>query len=331
MAEGQIILEESAVMSVSGNSGTIPVMGDRMPPALREMLGPEIEILEWDESPNSPVLARAVGMITYGHPKVDGGLMDRMPELKIISNHGVGVDHIDVAAARQRKIPVGNTPGCLDASTADMTMALLLATARNVVVGDHYARSAAFTHFDPALMIGCEVSGSTLGIVGLGRIGRQVARRANGFDMRVLYHNRKRDEAAERELGVTYVELDDLLKQSDFVSLNCPLTEETTNLIGARELSLMKRNGILLNIARGPVVDHDALYAALKSRRIAGAGLDVTSPEPLPRNHPLLGLSNLVITPHLGSASDRTRHRMMEMTVENLRAGLEGKPLSWSV
>lgn len=308
-----------------------PVMGDGMPPALREMLGPEIEILEWDESPSSSALSRAVGMITYGHPKVDASLMDRMPQLKMISNHGVGVDHIDVAAARQRKIPVGNTPGCLDASTADMTMALLLATARNVVVGDHYARSAEFTHFDPALMIGYEVSGSTLGIIGLGRIGRQVARRAAGFDMKVLYHNRKRDEAAERELGVTYVGLDELLKQSDFVSLNCPLTEETTNLIGARELSLMKRNGILLNIARGPVVDHDALYAALKSKRIAGAGLDVTSPEPLPRNHPLLGLSNLVITPHLGSASDRTRHRMMEMTVENLRAGLAGEPLPWSV
>jgi glyoxylate reductase len=149
--------------------------------------------------------------------------------------------------------------------------------------------------------------------------------------MTVLYFNRRRDEAAEKELGVTYVEFDDLLKQSDFVSLNCPLTPETTNLIGLRELALMKSTGILLNIARGPVVDHDALFTALNSRRIAGAGLDVTSPEPLPRNHPLLGLSNVVITPHLGSASNRTRQRMIEMTVENLNAGLKGSPLSWSV
>ena len=309
---------------------TIPIMGDGVPPVLRELLGPEFEILEWDESAKSTALARAVGIITYGHPHVGGELMDRVPNLKVVSNLGVGVDHIDVAAAKARKIPVGNTPGCLDASTADMTMALLLATARNVVVGDHFARSPEFTHYDPSQLIGYEVSGSTLGIVGLGRIGRQVAKRALAFDMKVLYHNRKRDEQAERELGVTYVSLDDLLRQSDFVSLNCPLTPETTNLIGKREFGLMKSTGILLNIARGPVVDHDALFAALNSKRIAGAGLDVTAPEPLPRNHPLLGLSNIVITPHLGSASNRTRNRMMQMTVENLRAGLQGKPLPWA-
>lgn len=309
----------------------IPIMGDGLPPALREMLGPEIEILEWDESPQSHALARSVAIITYGHPKVDGPLMDRVPNLKVISNHGVGVDHIDVSAAKSRKIPVGNTPGCLDAATADMTMALMLAAARNVVLGDKFARSPEFTHYDPSQHIGYEVTGSTLGIVGLGRIGRQVARRARAFDMTVLYHNRRRDEAAEKELGVTYAAFDDLLRQSDFVSLNCPLTAETTNLISSRELALMKPTGILLNIARGPVVDHDALFAALNSRRIAAAGLDVTSPEPLPRNHPLLGLSNVVITPHLGSASNRTRQRMMEMTVQNLRAGLEGRTLPWSV
>lgn len=308
-----------------------PIMGDGLPQALRDMLGPEFEILEWDDASGSAALATAVGIITYGHPHVDGPLMDRCPHLKVISNQGVGVDHIDVAAARERKIPVGNTPGCLDAATADMTMALLLATARNVVVGDRFARSPEFTHFDPSQMVGYEVSGSTLGIVGLGRIGRQVARRAKAFDMPILYHNRRQDEAAERELGVTYVAFDDLLKQSDFVSLNCPLTKETTNLIGQRELRLMKPTGILLNMARGPVVDHDALFAALNSHRIAAAGLDVTSPEPLPRDHPLLHLSNIVITPHLGSASNRTRQRMMEMTVENLHAGLNGRPLPWSV
>lgn len=309
----------------------IPVMADGLPPSLIEMLGPAIEVLPWDEGPQSESLTRAVAFITYGHPRVDGPLMDRAPRLKLVSNHGVGVDHIDCAAAKARGIAVGNTPGCLDAATADMTLALLLAAARNVVVGDKYARSPEFTHYDPSFMIGYEVTGSTLGIVGLGRIGKQVARRARAFDMRILYHNRRRDEAAERELGVTYAALDDLLRESDFVTLNCPLTAETTNLIDARELSLMKPTGILVNVARGPVVNHDALVAALKSRRIAAAALDVTAPEPLPRDHPLLELDNVVIAPHLGSASNRTRKRMQEMTAENLKAGLNGQPLPWRV
>ena len=308
-----------------------PVMADGLPASLLEMLGPEIEILEWDDSPSSPALARAVAFITYGHRRVDGPLMDRAPHLKIVSNHGVGVDHIDCDAARSRGIMVGNTPGCLDAATADMTLALLLAAARNVVAGDKFARSPAFTHYDPSFMIGYEVSGSTLGIVGLGRIGKQVAKRARAFDMKILYHNRHRDEAAERDLGVTYTSLDELLRASDFVTLNCPLTPETTNLIGRRELALMKPTAILVNVARGPVVDHDALLAALKSKRIAGAALDVTAPEPLPRDHPLLELDNIVIAPHLGSAANRTRRRMEEMTVLNLKAGLRGEPLPWRV
>lgn len=309
----------------------VPVMADGLPGSLLEMLGPQIEILDWDDSPSSSALARAVAFITYGHPRVDGRLMDRTPNLKLISNHGVGVDHIDCEAARSRGILVGNTPGCLDAATADMTMALLLAAARNVVVGDKFARSAAFIHYDPSFMIGYEVSGSTLGIIGLGRIGKQVAKRARAFDMKILYHNRNRDEGAERELGVTYASLDDLLKESDFVTLNCPLTPATTNLIGRRELGLMKSTGILVNVARGGVVDHDALLAALRSKRIAGAAVDVTAPEPLPRDHPLLGLDNIVIAPHLGSASNRTRQRMQQMTVENLWAGLRGEPLPWRV
>jgi glyoxylate reductase len=306
-------------------------MADGLPASLLDMLGPDIEILEWNDSPASSALGRAVAFITYGHPRVDGPLMDRTPNLKLVSNHGVGVDHIDCAAAKSRGVLVGNTPGCLDAATADMTMALLLAAARNVVAGDKFARSAAFTHYDPSFMIGYEVSGSTLGIVGLGRIGKQVAKRARAFDMKILYHNRRRDEEAEKELGVTYASLDDLLKQSDFVALNCPLTTETTNLIGRRELGLMKSTGILVNVARGAVVDHDALLSALKSRRIAAAALDVTSPEPLPRDHPLLELDNIVIAPHLGSAANRTRRRMEEMTVQNLNAGLRGEPLPWRV
>lgn len=309
----------------------IPVMGDGLPPALVELLGPGIEVLPWDTSATSSALARSEGVITYGHPLVDGPLMDRMPRLKVISNHGVGVDHIDVAAAEERGIPVGNTPGCLDAATADMTMALILAAARNVVVGDRFARSLEFTHYDPSILIGQEVTGSTLGIIGLGRIGKQVARRAQGFEMPVLYHNRRRDLEAERELGVTYATLDDLLAASDFVTLNCPLTAETTNLISRSQFARMKRTAILINIARGPVVDHEALYEALSQGIIAAAATDVTAPEPLPRDHKLLKLNNLIITPHLGSASNRTRARMIEMTVQNLRAGLVGTELPFRV
>lgn len=309
----------------------IPVMGDGLPPPLLEMLGSDIEVIPWDDSPGSPGLARAVALITYGHPRVDGPLLDRAPLVKVVSNHGVGVDHIDVPAATARGIPVGNTPGCLDASTADMTLALILATARNVVMGDRYARSREFVHYDPSILIGQEVSGSTLGIVGMGRIGANVARRARAFDMPILYHNRRRDLEAERELGATYLSLPELLAQSDFVSLNCPLSTETRGLIGSVELACMKPTGILINMARGPVVDTAALYHALSTGQIAGAGLDVTDPEPLPRDHPLLSLSNVVITPHLGSASNRTRHRMMSMTVENLRAGLQGEPLPYPV
>ena len=306
-------------------------MGDGLPPLFLELLGADIDVRRWDVSPGSAVLGEVQAVITYGHPTVDGSLLDRMPHVRVVSNHGVGVDHIDVAACAVRGIPVGNTPGCLDSSTADMTLALLLSAARNVVVGDKFARGPAFTHYDPSILIGSEVTGSTLGIIGLGRIGTQVARRAQGFDMPVIYYNRRRDEAAERELGVNYATLDDLMRQSDFVSLNCPLTPETTGLIGDREFELMKPGAFLINVARGPVVDSDALLRALSNRRIAGAAIDVTAPEPLPRDHPLLSLGNLVITPHLGSASDRTRRRMIEMSIENLRAGLAGEPLPWRV
>ena len=309
----------------------VPILADPLPPLFLDLLGDEYEMLPWDDSSGSAALERAVGIVTYAHPVVDAALLDRMPRVRVVSNHGVGVDHIDVAAAEARGIPVGNTPGCLDASTADMTMALILAAARNVVVGDRFARGPDFTHYDPSLLIGREVTGATLGIVGMGRIGRQVARRARGFEMRILYHNRRRDETAERELRAEYRTLDGLLAESDFVALNCPLTPETTGLISRLQLARMKRSAVLVNMARGPVVDHAALYEALTDGTIAGAALDVTDPEPLPREHPLLARENVVITPHLGSASDRTRRRMMEMTLENLAAGVGGRDLPYRV
>jgi glyoxylate reductase len=270
---------------------------------------------------------RARGLLTYGHILVDGEMMDKMPNILVISNFGVGVDHIRLDEAKKRGIPVGNTPHILDGATADMTFALLMAAARNIVVGDQYARSGAFTHYDPRILMGCEVHSSTLGIIGLGNIGKQVARRASGFDMKVLYHNRKRDAAAEAALGVTYAALDDLLTRSDYVTLNVPLSPETRSMIGREQLRKMKKTAFLINLARGGVIDHEALLEALDNNWIAGAALDVTEPEPLPRDHPLLKLKNVVIVPHLGSATYQTRHGMALRTVENLIEGLEGRPL----
>jgi len=300
------------------------VMADDPPDAFRQQLAGSAELVPWDAATSDTSI---VGLLTYGHPQVDDALLARLPQLRVVSNFGVGVDHVDLAACEARGIPVGNTPGCLDASTADMTFALLLASARLVVAGDNYAHGPEFTHYDPSCMIGSEVTGSTLGIIGLGRIGKKVAQRARGFEMKLLYHNRKRDEAAEQEFNIKYRSLDELLAESDFVALNCPLTAETKKLIGPAQFARIKPTGILINMARGPVVDHEALYEALSTNQIRGAALDVTDPEPLPRDHRLLTLPNLIITPHLGSASDRTRRRMREMTVGNLVAGLQGLPL----
>ena len=304
-----------------------------LPDEIAAGLAADCDVLIWpaDEVALAPLLERADGLFTYGHMPTDGALMDRMPRLRIISNFGVGVDHIDLEAARLRRIPVGNTPGVLDGATADLTFALLLAAARNIVVGDRYARSDAFTHYDPRILLGREVHGATLGIVGMGKIGRQVARRARGFDMTVLYHNRRRDAQAEAELGVTYTTLPDLLARADFVTLNVPLTNETRGLIGRDELARMKPTAILVNVARGPVVDHAALQAALEQGRIAGAALDVTEPEPLPRDHPLLRMDNVIISPHLGSATIETRQRMADLSVANLLAGLRGEGLAHRV
>jgi glyoxylate reductase len=311
--------------------GKQAILGDNLPPPLIDMLGEDFQVVEWNDEPGNAALAGCVGIIAYSHPAVDGPLMDRMPRLQVISNHGVGVDHVDVAAAESRGIPVGNTPGCLDAAMADMTMALLLGIARNVVVGDRYARSPGFTQYDPSILIGHEVTGSTLGIVGMGRVGTEVARRARGFGMEILYHNRARRADVEQELGVRYAGFEELLSQSDFVSLNCPLTPETTGMISGPQLKQMKRSAILINMSRGPVVDTAALCEALQAGSIAAAALDVTDPEPLPRNHPLLKLDNVIIVPHLGSASNRTRRRMMEMTIENLTAGLQGRELPYRI
>lgn len=289
------------------------------------LLSDRVELLPWDATDGG--MGRVDGLYTYGHPTVDAAMLDRLPGLRVVSNYGVGIDHIDVGAAMDRGIPVGNTPGVLDGATADMGFALLLATARRLVEGDRYARSAAFTRYDPGYMLGREVHGSTLGIVGMGRIGQKLARRAIGFDMTVLYHNRRPRPQVEDELGLRYVGFEELLAESDFVVLCVPLTDRTRGVINASSLKRMKPSAVLINIARGPVVVTDDLFDALRAGTIAAAGLDVTDPEPLPRDHPLLGLENVVLSPHLGSATDRTRLRMAEGSVANLIAGLAGEPL----
>jgi len=297
---------------------------------IEELLAGKAEILPWSVTQGES-RDDIVALYTYGHPLVDGRLLDRLPSLRIISNYGVGVDHIRVGEAASRGIAVGNTPGILDGTTADMGFCLLLAAARRLVEGDRYARSPAFTRYDPGYMLGREIHGQTLGIIGLGRIGKQVAQRARGFEMPILYHNRRRDEAAEQSLGVRYATFDSLLAQADFVMLCCPLTSETTGLINASALAKMKPTAILINISRGPVVEMAALTEALKQRRIYAAALDVTDPEPLPRDHPLLAQGNLVIAPHLGSATEQTRQKMAEISVENLLRGLAGQPLLHAV
>jgi glyoxylate reductase len=291
-----------------------------------ELLGGRVELLPWD-APPGPIDA----IYTYGHPTVDGAFLDRFTGVRVVSNFGVGVDHIDLRAATERGIPVGNTPGILDGATADLAFALLLAAGRRVVEGDRYARGPDFLRYDPSYMLGREVYGRTIGIIGMGRIGRQVAKRARGFDMTILYHNRKPNDEAEIALGAKYATKDELLATSDYVVLTVPLTIETRSLIGRPELAKMKPTATLVNVARGAVVDKDALAEALTARRIHAAALDVTDPEPLPRDHPLLKLDNVIITPHLGSATEETRRRMAELSIENLFAGLEGQPLPYRV
>jgi glyoxylate reductase len=298
-------------------------------PNLLQLLEGHVKVLPWPAPQNAPEHVHAI--YTYGHPRVDGPLLDRLPGVRVISNFGVGVDHIDLAAAAARGIPVGNTPGILDGATADLAFALLLAAGRRLAEGDRYARCPDFLRYDPGYMLGREVHGSTLGIVGLGRIGAQVARRARGFDMTVLYHNRRRRMDVETALGVRYVAFEQLLADADYIVLTVPLTPETHGLINRAAFARMKPTATLINISRGPVVDTAALTEALQARRIYAAAVDVTDPEPLPRDHPLLRLDNLTITPHLGSATEQTRQRMAEISVENLLAGLQGRPLLHAV
>ncbi|WP_421101772.1 2-hydroxyacid dehydrogenase [Sporosarcina psychrophila] len=246
-------------------------------------------------------------------------------KLKIVANMAVGYNNIDLEAAKEYDVIVTNTPGVLTETTADLAFALLLATARKLISAENEIRKGNWTSWAPMRFTGMDVGGATLGIIGMGRIGEAVARRAKGFDMQVLYHNRNRKPDAEAEYGLEFRELDTLLKEADFVIILAPFTPETAGMIGARELDLMKNTGVLINVARGGIVDEAALYDALKNGTIWAAGLDVFEKEPIPLDHPLLTLPNLTVLPHIGSASIKTRLAMMNLNAQAITDVLEGR------
>jgi len=298
---------------------------------------PDLTVEMWpdDLPPPAEMLRQKVtgldGLLCMLTDPIDEALLEAAgPQLKVISQMAVGYDNIDVAACRQRGIPVGHTPGVLTEATADLTLALLLGTARQLAPAAEAVKAGQWQTWLPMGFAGPDVYGSTVGLFGMGRIGLAVARRLTGFNVRLLYHNRTTSPEAE-EVGAEYVSLDDLLHESDFVSLHCPLTPETRGLMNAARLQKMKRTAILINTARGEVVDQPALIEALQAGIIAGAGLDVTTPEPLPVDSPLLQLPNVTVLPHIGSASIATRTKMAVIAAQNLLAGLRGDKLPHQV
>ncbi len=289
----------------------------------------EAEVWKGELPPSRDVLLKNVsdveGLLSLLTDKVDAELMDKAPKLKVVSNYAVGFDNIDIVGATNRGIIVGNTPGVLTDTTADFAFTLIMSAARRVAEGDRFVRAGKWKTWGPMLLTGQDVHNSTLGIIGLGRIGAAVARRAKGFNMKILYYDVVRQKQYEQELGIEYAEFDRVLAESDFITMHANLTPQTHHLIGAKELDKMKKTAILVNTARGPLVDNIALYDALRDGKILYAGLDVTEPEPLPPDHPLLKLDNAIIVPHIASASVVTRTRMGIIAAENLIAGLKGE------
>jgi glyoxylate reductase len=282
--------------------------------------------------PRDELLRRVAGcdgVLTLLTDRVDDEFLDAAgPRLRVVSNYAVGFDNIDVAACARRGVAVGNTPGVLTETTADLAWALLMAAARRLPEGDRYVRAGHWQTWGPLLLLGPDVHGATIGIVGFGRIGQAVARRARGFGMTVLYHDLARlPDDVSGPLGATHVPLDELLARSDFVSLHVNLSPETRHLINAATLALMRPTAVLVNTSRGPVVDHAALADALERDVIWAAALDVTDPEPIPPDSPLVGRDDCLIVPHIASASRTTRGKMASMAAANLVAGVRGEPL----
>ena len=303
------------------------------PEALEVLTGAaDTEVWPDDEPPTPEQLlekaGEADGILTNIMDRIDADVFQAAHRLKVVSQLGVGVDNIDVAEATRRGVLVGNTPGVLAKATADIAFGLLMSAARRISEGDRWLRAGNWKmQYHPMVWLGAEIHGATLGIVGMGQIGVEMAKRARGFDMRVIYYSRTRKLELESELGMEYVEPSDLLSTADFVTLHIPLTQETRHFIGERELRLMKPTAILINAARGAVVDSRALYTALKEGWISGAALDVTDPEPILPDDPLLTLDNLVITPHIGSASIDSRRRTCLLAARNVVAGIQGRRL----
>lgn len=302
----------------------------KIPSSAVDKLKLACEVEMWDEEDipvPRDVLERKVrdveGLLCLLTEAIDQSLLEQAPHLKVVSNMAVGYNNIDVAEAGSRAIMVTNTPGVLTETTADLTFALLMAASRRVVEASQYLRNGEWKTWSPMQMTGQDIYGSTMGIIGMGRIGQALAKRAKGFDMRVLYYNRSRKP--EHEDGIEYAELDALLAQSDFVCVMTPLSDETYHLIGKRKLELMKSTAVLINTARGGIVDEEALYDALTLGKIWAAGLDVFEQEPIRMAHPLLKLPNVVALPHIGSASIRTRTLMAELAADNLIRGLRGQ------
>ncbi len=301
-------------------------------PALQQVLD-QCDVTIWEEDGVMPrellleKVADAEGLHIIWVDLVDEELLNAAPRLRVVSTYAVGTDNIDLAACTARGILVGSTPDVVTKATADMAFALLLAVSRRIVEGVAYIKDGKWEEWSPTLLIGNDVFKMTLGIIGLGRIGREVARRANGFGMRILYHNRNPNPQAEQELGVEYRSCGDLLASSDAVVLAMPYSPETRHLIDAAALAKMKSSAYLINVARGGVVDSQALYRALSTGAIRGAGLDVTEPEPISADDPLLTLDNCVIVPHVGTSTWETRESMTEKSVANLLRGLRGEPM----
>ncbi|HZQ08005.1 MAG TPA: D-glycerate dehydrogenase [Anaerolineae bacterium] len=268
-----------------------------------------------------------VGLLSLLTDKIDAELMDLNPQLRVVSNYAVGFDNIDIKAATERGLPVGNTPGVLTDTTADFAFTLLMSAARRVVEGADYVRAGKWKTWGPKLLTGIDIHGATLGLVGFGRIGQAMAKRASGFDMRVLYYDQYRREDLESNMGVTFVDMDTLLRESDFVSIHTDLNASTRHLFNDAAFSKMKPSAILINSARGPIIDPNALYVALSSGKIRAAALDVTEPEPINMDSPLVQLPNCLIVPHIASASIATRGKMAEIAAKNLIAGVNGERL----
>jgi lactate dehydrogenase-like 2-hydroxyacid dehydrogenase len=306
----------------------------RIPEAGLGMVREACETRVWEETlpPARDVILEEVtdsdGLLCLLSDDVDGEVMDA-GDLRVISQYAVGVDNIDLAAATERGIPVGHTPGVLTDATADLTFALLMAAARRIPEGIEKVRAGEWRTWEPMGLLGADVWGATLGVIGLGRIGTAMARRARGFQMRVLYNDPHRNPELEEELGLVYTSFDNLLERADFVTIHTPLVPETHHLVDESALRRMKGTAILINAARGEIVDTDALVRALEEGWIARAALDVTDPEPMPADHPLVGMASCIVVPHIGSATVTARNRMAEMAAENLLAGLEGERLPY--